>query len=377
LSADNFLVIPFFNNSGGNNLDWVGESISETIRESLASEGVLTLDRDAREEAFRRLSVKPYAVLTTATVMRLAESLDADQVIFGSFSVSAPQGQDRAKGTIRIQAQAIDLRKARRGPEYTESGRLEELARLQSHLAWQTMQFVLGDRQPTEHQFRQRLPVVRLDAIESYVRGLLATTPDQKAKYFTQAIRVEPQYSDANFELGRVNFQRRSYRPAADALQKVAPSDVHYREASFLLGLSRYYLGDFSAAEQAFQIVAQQVPLNEVLNNLGAAQSRANRFALAIENFKKALEGDSADPVYHFNVGYALLQQGDLEAAAERFRAVLARNPDDSEATTMLGRCVRKTLARTPARSEGFERLKENYEESAYWQLKAVLEPKR
>ena len=32
---------------------------------------------------------------------------------------------------------------------------------------------------------------------------------------------------------------------------------------------------------------------------------------------------------------------------------------------------------KTPVRSEGFERLKENYEESAYWQLKAVLEPKR
>jgi hypothetical protein len=34
-------------------------------------------------------------------------------------------------------------------------------------------------------------------------------------------------------------------------------------------------------------------------------------------------------------------------------------------------------VGKTPARSEGFERLKENYQESAYWQLKAVLEPRR
>ncbi|HYP04633.1 MAG TPA: tetratricopeptide repeat protein [Bryobacteraceae bacterium] len=369
--------MPFFNTTGSNNLEWVGESICQTIREALASEGVLTLDRQAREEGFRRLSVKPYTVLTKATVMRMGESLDADQVIFGSFQVTAPEGQDRSKGTIRIHAQAIDLRKARRGPEYSDHGPLDDLARLQSRIAWQTMEFVLADRRPTEQQFRQRLPVIRLDALESYVRGTLAGAADQKLKYFTQAIRLDPNYSRANFEIGRLHFERRAYRPAAEALQKVPTTDVRYREATFLLGLCRYYLADFAASERAFQTVAQQVPLNEVINNLGAAQSRLNQTAVALENFKKAMEGDPADPAYHFNVGYALLHQGDLDAAAERFRAVLARNPDDAEATTMLGRCLRKSAAKAPVRSEGFERLKENYQESAYWQLKAVLEPKR
>ena len=35
--------------------------LAETIREAIASEGVLTLEREAREEGFSRLSVKPYA----------------------------------------------------------------------------------------------------------------------------------------------------------------------------------------------------------------------------------------------------------------------------------------------------------------------------
>jgi tetratricopeptide (TPR) repeat protein len=376
--ADNFLVLPFFNNGKSNNLDWVGESISETIREALVSEGVLALDRDAREEAYRRLSIRPYSYLTKATVIRLAESLDADQVIFGTFDVAAPDGgtENKSKGTLKITAQAVDLKKARRGPEFSETGPLEDLARLQSHLAWQALRSVRPDGKISEDQFRQRQTLVRVDAIESYVRGLLATSPEHKLKYFTQAIRLEPKYSHGNFELGHLQFQRKSYRPAADSLQKVTAGDIHYREAMFLLGLSRFYLGEFPAAERAFQIVAQEVPLNEVLNNLGAAQSRQNR-AEALDNFKKALEGDSTDPDYQFNVGYALLQRGDLDAAAERFRAVLDRDPDDTQATTLLGRCLQKQVPKGPARSEGIERLKENYEESAYWQLKAVLEPKR
>jgi cytochrome c-type biogenesis protein CcmH/NrfG len=97
-------------------------------------------------------------------------------------------------------------------------------------------------------------------------------------------------------------------------------------------------------------------------------------------NFTKALEGDPADPDYHFNVGYALLRQGDFDAAAERFRAVLERNPQDAEATAMLGRALQKNAASpkpSAQRGEGVERLKLEYQESAWLQLKAVLDPKR
>jgi tetratricopeptide (TPR) repeat protein len=379
--ARNFLVLPFFNNGKSDNLDWVGDSISEAIRDALASEGVLTLERDARDEAFRRLSIKPYFPLTKASVIRLAETVDADQVIFGSFEVlpaeGLPEGQEAwRRGTLRVNAQALDLRKARTGPEYSAGGPLQDLARLQTNLSWRILQFVLPAGSPSEEEFRKRQPTARVDAIESYIRGLLSASPDQSLKYFAQAAHLDPNYSHANFELGRMLFDRKMHRKAADYLAKVSDVHSHYREAQFLLGLCHYQLSDFAAAEQAFQTVAKQVPLNEVLNNLGAAQSRLNR-PEALENLKKALEGDSTDPDYHFNVGYALMQQGDFKSAADRFRAVLDRDADDVEATTMLGRCLKVPPPQAPARSGGLERLKENYEESAYWQLKAILESKR
>jgi hypothetical protein len=81
--------------------------------------------------------------------------------------------------------------------------------------------------------------------------------------------------------------------------------------------------------------------------------------------------------VYHFNVGYALWKQGKFEAAADRFRSVLDRNPEDGEAKVMLGRCLKRTVFRPGDLRENAERLKTNYEESAWWQLKAVIEPKK
>jgi len=123
--------------------------------------------------------------------------------------------------------------------------------------------------------------------------------------------------------------------------------------------------------------VARSVPLNEVYNNLGAAESRTN-LPGALDNFRKALEGDESDPLYQFNVGYALWKQSNFQAAAEKFRAVLGQNPADAQASLLLARCLKQNGPRPgDTRTEGLERLKSNYEESAYLQLKAVLQPEK
>jgi len=55
---------------------------------------------------------------------------------------------------------------------------------------------------------------------------------------------------------------------------------------------------------------------------------------------------------------------------------VLDRSPDDQMATLLLGMCIKKQGPRPgDARLETLERLKTNYEERAYWELKALVDP--
>jgi tetratricopeptide (TPR) repeat protein len=358
------------------NLNWIGESLAETLREALSSEGLITLDRDDCVEAYRRLAIRPYSLLTTASVVKVGEAVDAEQVVFGGFDLKpGPDGSSASRGSLQLTARLLDLKHMRQGPELREVGALEDLAALQGHLAWQLLRYLKPQGAPSEAEFRERHPTVRVDAIENYVRGLLAANPDEEHRFFAQAARLDVHYSQPCFQLGRLLWKRKEYKWAADWFQKVTAADVHYHEANFFLGLCRYYTGDFAGAQSAFESVARIVPLSEVYNNLGAAESRSN-LADAVANFRKALEGDESDPAYRFNVGYALWKKGDFEDAAGYFRAVLEHNPDDQQATLLLGRCADHAGSRPgDARTEGLERLKTNYEESAYWQLKAVLQP--
>src|SRR5947199_9756066 len=79
--AETYLVLPFSNGSGNATLDWVGESVSETVREVLASRAIMNHDRDDRQEVSRRLGVRPYAQLTPATVVNIGQTLDTAMVI--------------------------------------------------------------------------------------------------------------------------------------------------------------------------------------------------------------------------------------------------------------------------------------------------------
>ena len=224
---------------------------------------------------------------------------------------------------------------------------------------------------------RRRRKPVRLDAQESYIRGLLATTPDEKHRFFTQAARLDEGFSQPCLELGRLLIGNQNYRVAAGWLERVIRGGPNFNEANFLLGLCRYRLGEYEKAQSAFWTVVQSVPLNEVWNNLGAAQSRRN-LPEAVESFRKAIEGDPNDATYRFNLGYALWKKGEFEAAADSFRTVLDTTPEDPEAILMLGRCLKKTPPeRAELRIEGLERIKNNFEEMAYRQLRVTLQGDR
>ena len=370
LAADTFAILPLFNPSNQSNLDWIGESAAETIRESLNSEGFLTLAREDRVEVFRRLSIRPGAVLTIASVIKAAESLDAGQVVYGEYEAkTGPAGEK----TIRLSVRMINVKRLKETGQFEQVGAIDDLSMLETKLAWQLIQRLGPRSSVSEEEFLKARPPVRIDAVELYIRGLLANVTDQKQKMFAQAAALDPKYSQPAFQLGRIYWEKKDYKNAQQWLERVTKADSHYMESLFLHGLCKYNTGEYLDAIKDFQTVAAEVPLNEVYNNLGAAQSRKDIYGAEI-NFKKALQGDEADPDYWFNLGYLEWKNGAFFPAADKFRAVLDRSPEDVEAKTFLGRCIAKEGPKPgDAKTEGRERLKYLFEDSAFRQLQAEI----
>ena len=364
LRAETVVVLRFFNHANSAGLDWIGESIAETVQDALSSEGLLVLSREARTEAYRRLSLRPGAELTHASIIKVGDALDAARVVYGYYELLPAEGGAASKGSLRVTARVLYLKETRQGPLFSELGALEELEEIEARLGWQTLRQLDPRSVTSEEDFLKVRPPVRIDAVENYVRGLLATDPEQRQHLFMQAARLDEHYSPPCFQLGKSYWEKREYKVAAGWLARVGPFDRRYLEAQFFLGLCRYHSEDYAGARQSFQVVAGTMPLNEVFNNLGAAEARLNDYEAAAASFRKALEGDSADPDYHFNLGYTEWRAGQYPAAA----------PEDREATLMLDRSLKGEGARPgEPRLEDRVRVKTNYDEEAYRQLQAEL----
>ena len=357
------VVIPFENASTTPGLEWLGEAFPEGFRQQLNSPVVYVASRDERLRAYDRLGIPAGLHLSRATLYRLAEQMDVDYAVLGSY------GYDGAHLTAT--AQLLDMRALKLLPSATESGSITDLGNLQAALAWDTLRQVRGDFSLPKDKFVASIPPVRLDAFENYVRGLLAGTAEEKIQRYKEATRLIPTYTEAWLELGKVELNQRSYEQAIAALEQVLSSSPVAREANFYLGLAAYYHGDFAKSESAFAFVAARLPLAEVYNNLGAVNVRRGHKDATIY-FQRAIENDPSDPDYHFNLGLALTRSGDNAAAVHELRATLERHPGDAEAKALFDSLASPTAGVVPAASvtaKPIERIKRNYEENSFRQM--------
>jgi TolB-like protein len=371
------LVLRFHNASDFPDLNWVGESVSEVLSSELSSTSLIVIDRDTRSEAMKRLSLRAEADFTKATIIRLGQTVDADYVIYGSYTAKPdPDASNELRNSLLdITARLIDLRHLHDGPDVSEAGKLADLARLEEHLAWQNVKFLDPGSDPKIEDFLTPRKIIRVDAQESYVRGLLSTNPDQRQKWFMQAINVDPRFISPSFELGKLLWEKKDYRGAILVLQRVPPADTRYPEARFRMGLCAYSANDFNAAVGYFREVAKTVPLNEVYNNLGAAEAALNQPA-ALDDFRRAYDGDPNDPMYAFNLGVALLRRNSFDEAIKQLNAAADHDPGDDEAETLLARAEDKTPFPPGSKAPAPSRLKQNFDATAFRELKAVLTPK-
>jgi len=364
-SSDTAIVMPFENATGAPGLEWVSEAFPETLSARLSAPGIFLLTRGDRLRAYDRAGIPAELHATRATMYRLMEQLDVDHVVLGRYEF------DGRKFTAT--AQWLDMQHKKLLPECRESGPLTDLINIQTALSWDLLQTLRPGLAPNKSLFMESVPPVRLDALENYVRGILAGTSGEKVVHFREATRLHPGYSEAWLQLGKAYFEQRNFDQAIDAFHHIAETDPVAREANFYLGLCAYRVADFSAAQSAFAFVAARLPLTEVDNNIGVVTARLGDQRRAADKFRKAVEQDPNDPDYHFNLGIALYRIGNTDGAIQQLRQCLDLRPSDAEAKSMLavvsGSASPSSLPTPKMADLPPQRLKQNYDENTFRQL--------
>jgi tetratricopeptide (TPR) repeat protein len=316
------LVLPFDNRTDQPNLDWISEAVPEVLNRRFVSAGFMPISRDDRLYALDHLGLPATFQPSRASAIRLAQTLDADYVIVGSFSISGSRFQ--AKAQI-LTVDALHL-----SAPLQEEADMTHLLDVLNSLAWGLAKQIDPQLAVARSTFVAAGAGVRTDAFENYIRGLVEIDPAEQIRHLKEAVRLDPGFSPALFALGKAYFANQQFELAANTLGRLALNDPNAREADFDRGLAYFYLGSYIKAEDAFAFVSKQLPLPEVVNNQGVAAARRGLDATSF--FQQAVAADPNDPDYQFNLALALNKKKDVAGALRAVSQTIKLRPSDTEA---------------------------------------------
>jgi tetratricopeptide (TPR) repeat protein len=373
------LVLPFDNRSGQPNLNWIGDSFPYTLDQRLTSAGFLTISRDDRAYAMEHLGLPSDFRPSRATTIRIAQTLDADFVVVGSFNV-ANAGTPASR--IDVQAQVLEVNQLHMSAPVKDSSDLPRLFDVENAIAWKVAQQMDPHFAVAEKTFLAAAGGVRLSSFEDYIRGTSAPTSEERLKRLEAAVTETPGYTPALLALGKEQYAAREYEASAASLAKVPPTDRLALEAGYYRGLARFNIAKYSEAATAFAFVASRLPLPEVVNDQGVAESRQGKDAAPL--FQQVIAVDPNDADYHFNLAVALLGRSDIAGATREVETALKLHSDDAEATELLTRlqATRGSTANLKSimSADGFNpttRIRRTWSEASFRQVAFQLDQMR
>lgn len=334
--AQNFLILPFENSGRDPRFDWVGEGLAELSIERLAGNGRTVFSREEWLAVLEKMGLPPSSRFSRATMLKIAEEIDADYVVFGSY---ASDGK-----TLTVSARILRMEPLGISQPLVESGPLDDLLDIQARMAWQVVKFIDSGLCVDRAVFLKSMAQVRVDAFEQYVRGLTSANEAQRLQFFREAARLAPDWDAPAFALGHEYFVRRDCATALTWFSRLSLDERRGPEAVFYRGVCNLLRDDPVRAEAAFAEIAGRLSPGgpegmgsaEVFNNLGVAHARQEDWRGAMTAWRKAQQLEPDEPDYWFNLGLAALRLGDTAGAARSFREALGRRPDDAEARASL-----------------------------------------
>jgi tetratricopeptide (TPR) repeat protein len=316
------LVLPFENRTGQPSLEWIREAAPEILGRRFVSAGFAPMNRTDRLYALDHLGLPQNFQPSRATSLKLAQTLDADSIVVGSFLTDGTN--------IVTEARVVDVSRLQMSQPVSARGEMRDLVAVFGSLTWKLTRLLDPTFPVAEETFVAAGKGVRLDAFEQYIRGITEPDHEERLRHLKQATLLSPELGSAWMALGREYYSAQQYDEAAASFARVGHNDPDFLEAGFYRGLSLLFSGHYPEAEKAFSDVARVLPLAEVLNNHGVAVSRQGHEGSALFVAAETADPNAAD--YHFNLAVSLRRRGAANQALAELGQCLKLRPNDAEA---------------------------------------------
>jgi len=172
-----------------------------------------------------------------------------------------------------------------------------------------------------------------LTAQQWFERGFAAAHVDEKVRFYSEAIRLKPDYADAFYNR---SLARRAQGDLEGALQDCSEAirlKPDHANAFVIRGIVGRAQGDLEGALRDYNEAIRLKPDDaNAFNNRGLARSDKGDLEGALRDYNEAIRLKPDDATAFYNRGIARRDQGDLEGALQDYGEAIRLKPDDANA---------------------------------------------
>ena len=178
---------------------------------------------------------------------------------------------------------------------------------------------------------------VPFEALRALGEGLAGRDTASRVAGVRRALALAPAYDEAALALSRLLVDAGSFDEARQAAARVPRGSPFARDARFLDGVALLGLGRDREADVLFAELVSQQASAAALGNRAMARLRQGPGASGASTLlRQAVEAEPASVDLPFDLGWALLVEGEAEAAAFWLKGAVRRDPGDAQGRLLL-----------------------------------------
>lgn len=153
-----------------------------------------------------------------------------------------------------------------------------------------------------------------------------------------QALKIYPRFWEARLTLAKLFDKQALTNQAVQEYQTVLAQQPFQAEALYNLAFQYMQTEDFDLAQPLLAILTEHHPHHtDGWYLLGRIAERQNQPIQAIHAYQQVIQANPDHSEAHYNLGFLYQQQGDQQKAIEHFQRVSQLRPQDAEAFLNLG----------------------------------------
>lgn len=329
-----FAILPVENLSPAESA-WVSRGIEEILYDKFSDlHSISVFEKETLNRILQENNVSKQSDLTVRRAFSIGKETGTDVLIAAAYRVE--------NRNLSLNVKVISTYTGGTIFDRAFQGDLADIYKINADAILSILSTMAIPASETEKALLNRASTNSIEAFENYCRAYTEFQQGAGMKvvagFFSKAIQADPNFWEAQYNLGVIYYNFDQYGQALNQFNKVIQQNPSFYKPYYGKGIIFYLQGQFQKSIDAFNKALQINPNHDrTLYYLGRVFVRLDSLRRGLDYLEKAAEANPNYGPTQYYIGIANMKRGWYKTAVQAFRNTIRLDPENYLAHNALG----------------------------------------